>query len=71
MLKPLILVRHLNVLPTLTHNRNINVIEWSNRLEYHVPLMGEVLKYKPEIVIENNILKLIYIKDGCKYNISD
>lgn len=68
MFKPLILVRHLNVLPNLTHNRNINVIEWSNRLEYHIPLISEVLKHKPEIIIENNILKLIYNKDGFRNN---
>lgn len=64
MSKPLILIKHLNVLPILTQSRNIHFIEWDKYLEYHIPLQNEVLKDKPKLIIENNILKIIYRKDG-------
>ncbi len=54
MLKPLILVRGLNVLPLLSHTRNILFIHWSDMMEYKIPMYGEKPKGKPEIEVKDN-----------------
>ena len=51
------------LLPLLTHTRNIIMNQYDKKIEYIIPLYGEVIKDKIlyTVKIENNNLKIVYI----------
>lgn len=69
MIKPLVLVRHLNILPVSSHTRNMFVMNWGKTIEYTIPLY-EKPEGKPEIKIDKDNIILIFNKDGYKSDIS-
>lgn len=61
MFKPLVFARGVNILPILSHNRNMYMTIWEKTIEYEIPLM-EKLDGKPEIIIKNDMMKIIFKK---------
>lgn len=59
MLKPLVLVRGLNILPLVSHSRNCQVITWKDKIEYSLPVY-EPIKGKPKIIIKNGNICVIF-----------
>jgi len=57
------LKRLLSKFPILTHTRNIIMNQYDKKIEYIIPLYGEVIKDKIlyTVKIENNNLKIVYI----------
>lgn len=65
--KPLFFVKGLvPYIPVVSHSRNINMIKWTDRIEYDIPLYGELLKGKPIIKVDKYNLTITYLLDGYK-----
>lgn len=53
--------RGVNLFPLVSHTRNSIMNIWEKTIEYEIPIM-EKLVGKPKVVIENDILKIIFTK---------
>lgn len=63
-MKPLIFIRGLNILPLLAHNRSIEVVRWSDKTEFIIPLINEKLVGKPVVVVKDNLLVVEFIQEN-------
>ena len=63
-----ILVRGLNILPLISHNRNINVIKWIDKTEFIIPLHNDDLNGKIDVQYDKDNLIIAFNKDGHKPN---
>ena len=64
MCKPLIFIRGLNILPLLSHTRNVDMIRWADKTEFIIPLYNEKLIGKPVIVIKDNNMVIEFIQNN-------
>lgn len=64
MCKPLIFIRGLNIIPLLSHTRNVEMIRWADKTEFIIPLFEEKLIGKPVIVVKDKLLVVEFIQDN-------